>query len=484
MKLRSKQIFRLRKKFKNIFFENWLGILLIVVFLLRLPSLFEAFTYGDEGIYLTLGQAVRRGLILYRDLHDNKPPLIYLIAALTQTFSLYRLFAFLYGWLTLFLFYRLARRLFSAQKTALVAACFAFGILFSLPFLEGNIANAENFLIGLSIPGFYLLIKKPARFSYVFSGLLFSLATLFKVPAAFDFLAAMVFVFFTHKKLSRLLTVNSLLLAGFMLPVLASFAYFWSHGALREYFTAAFAQNFPYLASWSGQNTASTGLPLAFLARGLILFLVTLFIFLLRHRLNPQTLLISLWLAFALFAALLSGRPYPHYLLQVVPPLSLALGFFFLRPRRPTLPLLALLALVVSWGAFRFWFYPNFPYYFDFYHNRFTSQFTAARPLYQTAAYLRQHTLSDEKTFLWSNQASLYPLAHRSPLGRYAVAYHIIDFNGYQETLHQLTAQPPRYLVIDQNEKRPFPDLFSWLKQKYFQETKFGPFNIYRRLSL
>ncbi|PIV07387.1 hypothetical protein COS53_02565, partial [Candidatus Shapirobacteria bacterium CG03_land_8_20_14_0_80_35_14] len=61
----------------------WLSAILF--FLLRLPSLFEPYWYGDEGVYLALGQGIRHGLTLYSQIYDNKPPAIYYLAALTQT---------------------------------------------------------------------------------------------------------------------------------------------------------------------------------------------------------------------------------------------------------------------------------------------------------------------------------------------------------------------------------------------------------------
>ena len=38
----------------------WLAIVLGIVVLLRIPTFFEPFSYGDEMIYLTLGEGVRR----------------------------------------------------------------------------------------------------------------------------------------------------------------------------------------------------------------------------------------------------------------------------------------------------------------------------------------------------------------------------------------------------------------------------------------
>ena len=59
-------------------------IILGVVVFLRVPSLFEPYWYGDEGIYLTIGRAMRSGMELYREVHDNKPPLLYVVAAIAS----------------------------------------------------------------------------------------------------------------------------------------------------------------------------------------------------------------------------------------------------------------------------------------------------------------------------------------------------------------------------------------------------------------
>ena len=48
-------------------------------FILRFPSLFEPYWYGDEGIYQVLGMVIRKGGLLYRDIWDNKPPFLYFI---------------------------------------------------------------------------------------------------------------------------------------------------------------------------------------------------------------------------------------------------------------------------------------------------------------------------------------------------------------------------------------------------------------------
>src|SRR4030042_3680736 len=157
--MRKKTAQSKQSKKRNFFYSHRWRILFFFVLLLRLPLLFEPFTYADEGIYLTLGQALKKGLVLYRDIHDNKPPLLYLLAALTGSFSLYRLVYFLWGLATIFVFHRLASILFPKSQKAVIASTSFFAILTSLPMFEGNVANAENFMLLPILAGFYLILK-------------------------------------------------------------------------------------------------------------------------------------------------------------------------------------------------------------------------------------------------------------------------------------------------------------------------------------
>ena len=90
--------------------------LLFAVFFLRLPSLFEPYWYGDEGIYLTIGQGLRQGLVLYRDIYDNKPPLIYLLAALSGSLFWFRFILLVWSMMTVAFFSKLAKTFFSKNE--------------------------------------------------------------------------------------------------------------------------------------------------------------------------------------------------------------------------------------------------------------------------------------------------------------------------------------------------------------------------------
>jgi len=164
-------------------------------------------------------------------------------------------------------------------------------------------------------------------------------------------------------------------------------------------------------------------------------------------------------------------------------------GLLLEKDKERIIPLVFSLILVFSFFWFKFWHYPNLSYYVNFYQfalgqktkeeyfNYFGSQ---TKFLYQTASYLKLHTTPEEKIFLWSNQPSVYALANRLPATRFIVAYHIIDFNGYEETIKTLKQNPPAYIVVSTEEKRPFKEFFFFLQDYYFSTFRFGDFTIFK----
>lgn len=482
-----------RVDFKKILNSYWLVFVFILVFFLRLPSLFEPFTYGDEGIYLALGQAVRRGLVLYRDIHDNKPPLLYLMAALAGNFPNFRLILFIWSFATVYLFFRLSQLLFGKKKSAVIISTLFFAIASSVRIFEGNIANAENFMLGTTIAGFYLFLIAKKWHQYFLAGILFSLSALFKVPAAFDFAAVLAFAFIVAKKKNYKLQITNyfLLISGFLLPILTTLIHYASQNALKQYLVAAFSQNIPYLSSWSPNRPQLVGFPLPLILRVSLVLVVIVLLFIFRRRLSKPFLATVPWFSFALFATLLSSRPYPHYLLQTVPPLSFSFGLIFEKNREKILPWLISAILLFSMVFFKFWYYPSLSYYQNFYtfslglktKDEYFSYFgKEAKSLYQAAGYIKTRTTKDEKIFIWGTQPSIYPLSERAPVGRYTVAYHIIDFNGYDETMKALGESPPNYLIQVLSEKRPFPALEAFIASYYIRVKTIEDIEIYRHL--
>ncbi|MDD3532306.1 MAG: hypothetical protein PHR64_00540 [Candidatus Shapirobacteria bacterium] len=483
--------------------KNWsapLLVLLFIVLLLRLPSLFEPFWYGDEGIYLTLGQSVRQGQTLYRDIHDNKPPLLYWLAGVAGTVFWFRfiLLAWMMG--TTVAFFRLVQKFFQSSKPVILLTTI-FVFLTSLPLFEGTITNAEHFFIGLVILGVYFFLEE----KFWQSGLIMGLAFLFKSPPLFDWLALIIVSFlpagFGSGKKNFLVKVKEILplVIGFFIPTLLTFIlYALRSGALFYYWESAWLQNLPYLSSWGGQEKTVFWSNQLFW-RGIILAIILVGVFLKRKFFLRKKLffLALLWLVFAIFGAFLSSRPYPHYLLQVVAPLLVVLGFlpsFFKKKKLYGYFLAGLVPVVLlAAGFFYYHFYTHrvIAYYQNFaqfalgqkekeaYFNWFDSNTWRN---YQVVEFINDILPWGEKIFVWGNEPHLYALSRRVPVGRYTVAYHIRDFDRHQEVLTAITGNPPKIVVYDRGYRYSFDKLLVFLNRNYQQVEQFGSLEIWYRL--
>ena len=465
----------------------WLITLLIIVIFLRIPSLFYPYSYGDQGIYLTLGQAIRQGVVLYREIHDNKPPLLYLLAAISGSLAWFQALLLIWSLGTILVFWRLAKCLFANQSRPVLLSTLLLALLTTWPRLEGQVANAEIFMILPIIAGFLLILsgKKREKLRFFAAGILFSLGVLFKVPAGFDFGAALIFLFFLFfsqkkKDYSLLIARYSLLIFGFLTPILLSSFFFTLQGALPHFLQAGFLQNIGYLSSWKGKTHAGVMVSSGFLLRAGSLLVVTFLLWLFRKKLNKNLIFLSLWLIFSLFGATLSERPYPHYLIQVLPSASLLAGLFLAKIKKiERLIIIFFLGLfLIAHQYFNFWQYPTIPYYQNFLSwatrqkttQEYLQYFNSHLPQnYQLASFLHQNTSPQDRVFIWGEDAPcLYALARHLPPGRYTANYHIKDFNGYQETLEAIKAVRPKFIVI-LSRKDSFPQLEEFLASQYFQ---------------
>lgn len=455
----------------------------ILFFILRLPSLFEPYWYGDEGIYLTLGQGIRHGFLLYQQIHDNKPPTLYYLAALAQNVFTFRLILALFMIPTIYFFSRLAKKFLSPRLAYF--ATFFFLILSSIPLIEGTIANAEVFMLLPTILAVLIFLNSDSKKSLFFSGLLLGLAFTIKVPVAAEFaFLALWLLIFSKEKIKKVIIFS----LAFILPVFLYALYFYFKGAIVPFLSAALLQNFAYLSSWATgtqQASVSSG---GLIWRALFL-LIALFVFYLSYQqkyINKNSLFILSWFAAALFGALLSGRPYPHYLIEVLPPLSLLL---FSLSQGKKISLVTLCIFIYSLIHFQFYYYPVFSYYKNFYAYAFNkktlSEYQAyfspdMNDIYSLAEKIKSLTSDSDKIFVWGDQSFIYPLANRLPSTKYLVAYHVVDFQAYDLTLSQLKINTPQIIVYYPQSSRPYPKLDEFISAYYFLTDQIGQAYIFQ----
>lgn len=467
------------KTLDRIHIPHWLTLFLAFLFILRIPSFFEPFYYGDEMIYLTLGEGIRRGLTLYADIHDNKPPLLYFTAAIAGNVFWFR--AILALWVTgaVVAFYKLTKELFQSERFIQLSVVI-FGILTTIPLLEGQIANAELFMLLPTIWAFVLLARKHTSLAASFIvGCMLAIAALFKIPAAFDGIVALYIVITIQKyNTRRVITQLVGIASGFALPIALTFVWYTSKGAFHDYLVAAFMQNFGYVSSWRASQVSQPFLvknaPL--IARGVVMLLAIGLVYVKRIKLHPAFSLSVVWLATSLFAATLSERPYPHYLIQVTPALSMIIAFLFLSVKKEqvyaVIPLTVFLGTVVY---YQFWYYNSAAYYERFISyatkqigkDEYFSRFSAdVNTNYQVAQFLSESSTPNESVFIWGDSAPVYALSRRLPPIKYVANYHISDFSSNEEVASALNAEPPGYIVIYPNAPA-FPELTILLRKKY-----------------
>lgn len=485
--------------------HRFVVILSLLFLILRLPSLFEPVWYGDEGVYLVLGQAIRKGLVLYNQIHDNKPPTLYYLAAISQTVFGFRLLLALWMIPTIYVFHRLSHQLLSLRLSRLATLLFL--IITSIPLFEGTIANSEIFMLLPTILAVYILYKYsfphvsglsakalPAgEASLVAAGLLLGFAFTLKIPVFIEFGSLFVWIIIISRRFDpRKLLVFSF---AFALPTLIYSLYFYLKGAFSNFLFAALLQNFGYLSSWATGSHSGSATGSGLLVRAVFLLVFWLFVYFLacKKTISRPVTYVSFWFSAAVFGALLSTRPYPHYLIQVLPSLTLLLLLIFEKHCQlfvRSFLVVLFVSFVFIFFHYHFYVYPVFSYYRNFYSHLTTLNSPEYRGYfgpevnhtYAIASYLKSATSSAEPIFVWGDSPFIYVLSDRLPVGRFTVAYHIADFNQYQVVADQLRVKFPNFIVYYLQPSRPYPQLDNFIDRYYFPIKTFGSTVIYQRI--
>jgi len=468
-------------------------VILSLTLLIRLPSLFEPLWVDDEAIYLTAGQKILRGGLMYVDIFDHKTLGIYYLAVATIKFfgaSIWSWRFLLMIWVlaSLVAFYFLAKRLFN-RRIAIWAVIFL-ALLTSTPLIEGNVGNSEILMILPTILGISVGLNK----KFVLSGIFFSLAFLFKAPAILDFTAFFIFVALTSGEVESIFKNLSRLAAGFFLPVLLTVGYFFAKGALGTYLYSTFWFNIGYV-HYNNRFLIQNGL---LIIKALPLLFITAYLIAKAYRplksrrreaITPFEFLI-LWLFFAFFGAVFAGRPYEHYLIQATPPFALIAALVLFQKKFVRLGVSLLLAavfLTFALGfrpAIRLSYYPNFFRYvagritFDAYADSFkagTSRNYALASFLKGCKKFNTHNVCEEfrtnpgdKLYVFSDAPAIYFLSGLDPATRYINFYHVVEDEAVKKAAaKEIVEAGPKYILVEANQQGQFPALENILSSRY-----------------
>lgn len=465
-----------------------LAFILLATFLMRLPSLFEPFWYGDEGIFAAVARSLNFGKILYIEAWDNKPPMIYLTYAVifkffsVSMFSL-RLVTAIVVLATTACIYEIALRITTKKRA--FAAAFIFGLLTSLRIIEGNLALTEIFMILPISLGMMLAIYRKFDFTSLFAaGFLFAVASLYKQVGAFEAGALGIFLFFYLKSFKKFFQSGIFLTLGFSIPYIVTILYFAKHGIVSEYIFGAYTYYQIYL------NESPQFTILINLLKYLPIFSIITYCFLLKRRKQQigVSFLVLFWMAFSFLGSYFSGRAYGHYLVQAVPSLSIALvlidrnlklnrgkiifaSFFFL----PFIGLTILLfSTVFKWSPIeqvRYW--NNFISLahgrksVDEYNNFFDGNVNTIMGL---SDFLKVHQASGQGMYIWGDYPWLYAITDTDNPSRYVTSFHVFGVPpaiGREEVIGDLKQKMPIYIIKPATSIGNFQEFENFLAYYY-----------------
>lgn len=513
-------------------FRKNLGLVIVLatLIILRIPNFYEPYWYGDEAIYLTIGNAMNNGQKLYSEIVDHKTPLIYYLARVPDQIS----FRWLnLGWMlvTTVLFYVLAEKLFKRPWLSTIVTAL-FMILTTTPWLEGNIPNGELFVAGFVMAGMVLLARTQVWQQFftqtlsskslstptellllAASGAFFGLGLLTKVPALLDLGAGLLLFWFMALRLiwqtkmnwskvfSQLLPAMISFGVGALVPLIFSVIYFISIGSGQAYLNFGLLYNLHYTQTWK-QEYGSAFLNWAFTLPGkTALMAAALVLFsLLSKKLKPSALFALGWFVVALFALLLSNRPYPHYFVQLMPAAALLVGVAIeslvtLLSRKNilgaglglTLPIAAFWLTAAVMMKLNAGLYDTEVYYKKFwalmtgkisrqdYNHSFDSLVAENELVAADLTVIKPHRM-----FIWGTNPTLYAQTKIVPAGRFTVAFHIQDLKVYDETMAEIKQANPEVIIVMKNEEHSFPALNEYLKREYKLWKQYPRMTLYR----
>ena len=392
---------------------------LVIPFCLRFFSFFPTVLNHDESTYMVIGHEIfRNHKILYHDVIDVKPPGIFLIFGLVgqiagSSIFVIRLFTSVLVSITAYLL-MLSCLKWHQNRKASVASGFIYIFFVSTWEFFGMSINTELYFTFFNILGLYLLVQRKSYF-YFLSGLAFGTGFIVKFSNLFDFIPIVLYFIIYLNIKKRKLSTNLLNLIicgiGFLLPFIITNLYFLAIGHYKEFSFITYYVPLHYNSStdWTGILNRLKDLHAYFIP---IFFFFYFVLFRKNVALREIKIFILFWLFFDLLSIFSLGNDFPHYFIQLMPPVAILAGFFFTLsiqmpdflkkiPWRQTGLILLVLAMIIKLFTDRNEYYLKKDY------------------THEIAAYLKQNTTKNDVIYTGNYYQILYLLTDKeSPTPR------------------------------------------------------------------
>jgi len=481
----------------------------------------------DQGLFACFGEWP--GRLPYRDILDSKPPLF--LYTWTLAWQLGRsataVWWFEAAWMAIAmgLAGRLAARLWGRWAGLAAAALLFLGLW--APDFGGwwSRAQAEE-LMAIPVLGAAWLalpaVDRPRLALWV--GVLSGVAGLYKIPAM-AIAGAWPVLWLASGGWRPAAVRVGWMVAGLLLPWLTAGLWFAAHGALGDFYRAAFVyhrHNAQYIAPPWGITLRSYASTMADALAPMLVAAAIGLVGLWRTQ-RRHAWWLTPWVVLTGASGLLQRQLAGYQYLLVVPGLAMAAasGLTWMAggvrrgaPRWRVAAAAGLLAVVVlaglEVGDWRRGYGPGFAYRFgdlsrSDYLRSFEVGLLSPRVEEEAAAYLRSHSEPGDGLLIWGLSPGIYALSGRHPVTRYPFHKLLMTeaplsllIPGLEERradfMRRLEADPPAYILVgtrDRNGFEPqdsvtgmmrFERFFRFVDQGYREETRIGRFVVLRRI--
>lgn len=476
---------------------RWMALTIVLLTIaIRLPSLLHPQPIDSEGIYSVVANEIVDGGRPYIDAVERKPPLLFwTYAAIFEVAGKFNwkalhIVALLWTLCAMAGLYVIGRELFD-RNTGLIAALFyavfqQWGTWKNLTWdgeMLMNLPIIWAWAIGLRRSSSRL---RPELFP---AGALLGAAFLLKQPAAIAAVPLGIYLLLPSYRASRNLTrTNSIiqatmLTAGFVAAVGLVTIVLWKEGILHEAFYWTIADHDIPHVFWT-KGVLHT---LAFIGACLPLVIGAIMAYrdkdeIWAGRTAERTALFGL-LAVSVIGAAAGARFYPHYYVQLIPPLAMLAAPYYARlwsGRKPPLhwllrPWVAYTWLAVTVIAF------SVEHWIGLARRRGPSE---------AGEYLLRHAAPDDRIFVWGQTSKIYLDAHRRPACRYVETFPLTGYvfggpipgfdtrsrilpGAWATLVQDFAKHPPAYIVDVQDPTKAqypvkdFPILAKLVAEKY-----------------
>lgn len=470
-----------------------LFLLCLLPILLYLPAMGSPFE-RDEGAYATIAQGILDGKVPYRDLFDNKPPLIYGWYSLSflvfgeSVWAPRIVAAVLLSLTTLAVFGQ--AKLVMPRGVAYTAAG-VFAVSTGLPWVALH-ANTEAYMLlplVTSLIAFTLGIRSGGLAWFVLAGALGGLAVMTKQVAIWNVVALALVAASWHASDPSTVVARMrpalCVLGGALASITLVMLPFVINGSADDLLYANLSYNWLYVGALSTAErllNAGYGLLLFFGVAAPVIVAGTIGLFVIwKQRRQQAYYAVAAWAVGSAVGVATGGRFFPHYFLHLLPALAIlsAIVFYDVWRRGRHLsskPVLwvSIALVVISAGT-------NLVLYSV---PRQAEHVVASSVYHQNqwkehgddlGRFIESTTQPGDKIFNLGRESYLYFYADRQPPGRYfydwAVNY---DDRNFQQMLLDLKVTHPKYIIDsaqaplfeDYDESHP-PELMEFIDSNY-----------------